>query len=34
MGKKTTPPAFLQSRLKDEFVTLVKSHIPRFLALL
>ena len=34
MGKKITPPTFLQSKLKDDFVTLVKSHVPRFLALL
>ena len=34
MGKRITPPTFLQSKLKDDFVTLVKSHVPRFLALL
>ena len=34
MGRKSTPPYWLQKRLDDDLIKIVRTHIPKFLALL
>ena len=34
MGRKSTPPYWLQKRLDDDLLKIVRTHIPKFLAML